>query len=75
MRATKVIRVGKQLAIVLPADVVTAVNIAVGDDVIIETGPNRLEVTRASADLSEELAAGREIMRRYRKTFKALAKS
>jgi antitoxin component of MazEF toxin-antitoxin module len=75
MRATKVIRRGKQLAIVLPADVVSALNISAGDDLIIESRSECLQITRASADLSEELAAGRDIMRRYRNTFKALAKS
>lgn len=74
MTELKLIQIGNSVGIVLPKEVLAALNLDKGDSLFATRTPDGLNLTPADPELEEELKLGREIMKRYRDTFKALAK-
>ena len=74
MTELKLIQIGNSVGVVLPKEVLAALNLDKGDSLFATRTPDGLNLTPSDPELEEELKLGREIMKRYRDTFKALAK-
>ncbi|MDP3415641.1 AbrB/MazE/SpoVT family DNA-binding domain-containing protein [Falsiroseomonas sp.] len=74
MATLKLRAVGNSVGLVLPKDILARMNLAEGDTVqVVESGDGLL-LTTMPRETEAQLELGRELMRRYRETFAALAK-
>ena len=74
MTTLKLTRIGTSTGAVLPKEMLTRLKVEKGDTVYaIETKEGYL-ITPYDPAIAEQLEAGRDFMKEYRDTFKALAK-
>jgi putative addiction module antidote len=74
MATLKLRAIGNSVGVVLPKDLLARLNLDEGDTVqVVETQDGFL-LTRVEPDVEEQLRLGRELMKKYRETFAALAK-
>jgi putative addiction module antidote len=74
MASVKLRAVGNSVGVVFPKELLARYNLSAGDSVqVVETADGFL-LTPVSQDTEAQLQLGRELMRRYRETFAALAK-
>jgi putative addiction module antidote len=74
MATLKLRAIGNSVGVVLPKDLLAKLNLDEGDTVqVVETQDGFL-LTRVEPDVEEQLRFGRELMKKYRETFAALAK-
>ncbi|MDO9501269.1 AbrB/MazE/SpoVT family DNA-binding domain-containing protein [Falsiroseomonas sp.] len=74
MATLKLRAVGNSVGLVLPKDILARMNLAEGDTVqVVESGDGLL-LTTMPRETEAQLELGRELMRKYRETFAALAK-
>ena len=74
MAPLKLRAIGNSVGVVLPKDLLAKLNLDEGDTVqVVETQDGFL-LTRVEPDVEEQLRLGRELMKKYRETFAALAK-
>ena len=74
MTELKLIQIGNSVGIILPKELLSALRVERGDTLFATPTPGGLRLTAHNPDLEEELALGRAFMKRYRETYKALAK-
>ena len=75
MATLKLRAIGNSVGVVLPKELLAKLNLGEGDTLhVIEQPDNSLLLTTLDPDVAEQLALGRELMREYRETFRALAK-
>ena len=74
MAALKLRAIGNSVGVVLPKELLAKLNLTEGDTVQVVETPDGLLLTPVSPDVEEQLRLGRELMKRYRETFAALAK-
>jgi putative addiction module antidote len=70
----KIQKIGNSLGVILPKDVLSRHRISEGDYLSLSEGPSGLILSVYDEELQEELEIGDAFMRKYRDTFKALAK-
>jgi putative addiction module antidote len=74
MASVKLRSVGNSVGVVFPKELLARYNLSEGDSVqVVETADGFL-LTPVSQDTEAQLQLGRELMKRYRETFAALAK-
>jgi putative addiction module antidote len=74
MATLKLRAIGNSVGVVLPKELLAKLDLAEGDTVqVVETQEGFL-LTPASSEVEEQLRLGRELMKKYRETFAALAK-
>jgi putative addiction module antidote len=74
MNRLKLIKIGTSTGAVLPREMLTRLKVEKGDALYaVETSEGYL-ITPYDPAIAEQLEAGREFMKEYRDTFKALAK-
>ncbi len=74
MASVKLRAVGNSVGVVFPKELLAKYNLLEGDTVqVVETSDGFL-LTPVSSEVEEQLRHGRELMKRYRETFAALAK-
>jgi putative addiction module antidote len=74
MTSIKLTRIGTSTGVILPKEMLTRLKVEKGDVLYaIETQEGYL-ITPYDPAIADELEAGRELMKDYRDTFKALAK-
>ena len=74
MATLKLRAIGNSVGVVLPKELLAKLDLTEGDTVqVVETQEGFL-LTPASSDVEEQLRLGRELMKKYRETFAALAK-
>ena len=71
---TKIIQIGNSVGIVLPKEASAALHAEKGDTVTVSAAPDGLRISAYDAEVQKQVDAGREIMRDYRDTLRALAK-
>ena len=74
MTELKLIQIGNSVGVVLPKEVLAALNLDKGDTLIATRTPGGVNLTPYSADIEEQIRLGREVMKEYRDTLRALAK-
>jgi putative addiction module antidote len=70
----KIQKIGNSLGVILPKDVLSRQRISEGDYLTLSESPSGLILSVYDEELQEELEIGDAFMRKYRDTFKALAK-
>ncbi|MEM9169985.1 MAG: AbrB/MazE/SpoVT family DNA-binding domain-containing protein [Pseudomonadota bacterium] len=72
--ALKIRKVGNSLGVVLPKELVSALDAAEGDELTVTRTENGFELTRKDAEFDAHMKAVEELMARYPNTLRALAK-
>lgn len=67
-------KIGNSEGIIIPKDVLDRLGLKAGDNLIVEVNGNSLSLVPEPADLTEQLAAAREGMKKYRPALRELAK-
>lgn len=70
----KIIQIGNSLGVTLPKEMLAAMDIDKGGTLSVTTSPDGFRLTPYDPDVQKQLEAGREVMREYRDTLRALAK-
>jgi putative addiction module antidote len=72
---TKVRKIGNSMGIVLPKEALQALRVGEGDTLYLtETPNNSLAITPEQPGFKEKMEIADDLMRRYRNTFRELAK-
>lgn len=74
MQTLKVTQIGNSLGVILPKEVLARLKLEKGDQVHLTETPEGIALTPYDPNFADQLEAGREFMREYRDTFRALAK-
>lgn len=74
MTTLKVTQVGNSLGVILPKEVIARLKVDKGDVLYLTDTPDGVTLTPYDPSFEDQLEAGREFMREYRDTFRALAK-
>jgi putative addiction module antidote len=75
MATLKLRAIGNSVGVVLPKDLLARLNVAEGDTLhVVEQPGGGLLLTTLDPEVEEQVRLGRELMKEYRETFRALAK-
>jgi putative addiction module antidote len=74
MHALKLRAVGTSTGVVLPKELLARLKVEKGDVLFATETPSGVLLTPYDAKVEEQLRLGREVMKRYRDTLRALAK-
>ncbi len=70
----KLRRIGNSTGLILPKDLLAEARLQEGDSVSVTVRGDAIEITRASREYDEAMAAGRAFSARYARTMRDLAK-
>ena len=70
----KVIQIGTSMGAIFPKEMLAQLKVQKGDTLFAIETPDGVLLTPYDPEVERQLAAGREFMREYRDTFRALAK-
>ncbi len=70
----KIRKIGNSLGVVIPADALARHQVKEGDELMLTHTPNGFELAIYDVEVADQVKAGREIARKYRKTLRELAK-
>jgi putative addiction module antidote len=71
---TKIIQIGNSVGVVLPKEALTLLRAEKGDMLFLSQTANGVSLTAYDPEVEQQIEAGREFMRDYRDTLRALAK-
>ncbi len=74
MHALKLTQIGNSVGVILPKEVLARLKLEKGDTVYVTETPDGVALTPLDPSFEQQLELGREYMREYRDTFRALAK-
>jgi putative addiction module antidote len=74
MHALKLTQIGNSVGVILPKEVLAKLKLEKGDTLYVTETPDGVALTALDPSFEEQLALGREFMREFRDTFRALAK-
>ena len=74
MQALKLTQIGNSIGVILPKEVLARLKVEKGDTLYVTDAPSGVTLTPYDPSFEAQLALGREFMREYRDTFRALAK-
>jgi putative addiction module antidote len=74
MTTLKLTQIGNSVGVILPKDVLARLKLEKGDLLHVTDMPGGISLTPYDPGFEEQLEIGREFMREYRDTFRALAK-
>ena len=74
MLKLKVTKIGNSLGVVLPKEMLARLKVEQGDALCFTEAPDGYRVVAYDEAIVEQIAEGREFMREFRETFRALAK-
>ncbi len=74
MHALKLTQIGNSVGVILPKEVLAKLKLGKGDTLYLTDTPDGVALTPLDPSFEEQIEVGREFMREYRDTFRALAK-
>jgi len=74
MTSLKLTQIGNSVGVILPKEILARLKVEKGDTLHVSATPDGIALTPYDPNFDEQLEAGREFMRDYRDTFRALAK-
>jgi len=74
MHMLKLTQIGNSVGIILPKEVLARLKLMKGDSLYLTDTPGGVALTPYDPTFEEQLELGREFMREYKDTFRALAK-
>jgi len=73
MATTTVRKIGNSLGIIIPADVVSRLNVSEGDRIFLTESPDGVKLTAYDEDIAKQIEVGERIMRENREVLRRLA--
>jgi putative addiction module antidote len=70
----KVIQIGNSVGVTLPKELQASLHIEKGDTLTVTQAPDGFRISAYDPEVEKQVEAGREVMREYRDTLRALAK-
>ena len=70
----KLTQIGNSVGFILPKEALAVLQVEKGDTLTFTSAPDGFRVTPYDAEVEKQLEAGRDFMREYRDTLRALAK-
>jgi len=70
----KLTQIGNSVGLILPKEALALLEVEKGDTLTFTSAPDGFRVTPYDAEVEKQLEAGRDFMREYRDTLRALAK-
>jgi putative addiction module antidote len=70
----KITQIGNSLGVILPKALLAGLKVAKGDVLICSETPNGFQISPYDPEVARQLEVGREFMKEYRDTLRALAK-
>jgi len=70
----KITQIGNSLGVILPKEILAALKVAKGDTLICSEAAGGFHISPYDPEVARQLAVGREFMKDYRDTLRALAK-
>ena len=70
----KLTQIGNSVGVILPKEVLAELRVEKGDSLMLSRASDGLRLTPYDKDVAEQVESGREIMKDYRNTLRALAK-
>ena len=70
----KIIQIGNSLGVTLPKEALAELNVDKGSTLTLTSAPDGFRVTPYDPKVDAQIEAGRDFMREYRDTLRALAK-
>ncbi|HEY5238747.1 MAG TPA: hypothetical protein VIJ62_10240 [Rhizomicrobium sp.] len=70
----KLIQIGNSVGVTFPKELLSAMNVDKGATITATSGPDGFRLTPYDPDIDRQVEAGREFMKEYRDTLRALAK-
>ena len=74
MHQLKLTQIGNSVGVILPKEMLARLRLEKGDTVFVTETPDGCAITPYDPTIDDQLKAGREFMREFRDTFRALAK-
>ncbi|WP_310461227.1 AbrB/MazE/SpoVT family DNA-binding domain-containing protein [Sphaerotilus sp.] len=74
MHALKLTQIGNSVGVILPKELLARLKLEKGDVLFVTDTPDGVALTSFDPSFEDQLDMGREFMREYRDTFRALAK-
>lgn len=74
MHTLRLTQIGNSVGVILPKEVLARLKVTKGDTLHVTETPDGFALTPYDPSFDEQVALGREFMRDYRDTFRALAK-
>ena len=74
MHTLKLTQIGNSVGVILPKEVLARLKLSKGDTLHVSETPDGIALTPYDPSFDEQVDMGREFMREYRDTFRALAK-
>ena len=74
MHALKLTQIGNSVGVILPKEVLARLRLSKGDTLHVSETPDGIALTPYDPNFEAQVELGREFMREYRETFRALAK-
>ena len=70
----KITQIGNSLGVILPKEILAALKVAKGDTLICSETADGFQISPYDPEVARQLEVGREFMKDYRDTLRALAK-
>lgn len=70
----KLRKIGNSVGVVLPKELLAALNASEGDDLSVTQTPNGIQLNKSDTEFEEHMKLVEDIMARYPNTLRALAK-
>ncbi len=70
----KISQIGNSLGVILPREVLAALKVGKGDQLILSETADGFQLSPYDPEVAKQVEAGREFMKEYRDTLRALAK-
>lgn len=74
MTALKLTQIGNSVGVILPKELLARLKVDKGDLLHVTDSPDGITLTPFDSSVEEQLAEGRDFMKEFRDTFRALAK-
>lgn len=74
IKKLKLVKIGNSTGVILPKDVLERLNVSVGDQLSITQTPDGISLSTRGEEFDSQMAAAREVMKRYRNALRELAK-
>lgn len=74
MHALKLTQIGNSVGVILPKEVLAKLKVEKGDTLYVTETPDGVSLSAFDPSFEQQLEIGREFMREFRDTFRALAK-
>jgi putative addiction module antidote len=74
VHALKLTQIGNSVGVILPKEVLAKLKVEKGDTLYVTETPDGVALSALDPSFEQQLEIGREFMREFRDTFRALAK-